>query len=418
MEPGSCSTVLRVLQSLIERGQSEEIPLVLLRPREVDAATMFDGDFDFLIDETRFAEILQAVFSTCQAAGVSFVLQQQSAFKRQIDLLDVSGRSVTLEFWPHAEFRTSGGHGHLTRAAIGYGAYRALDKDRRGSLLAAIFLLHLHHKKKDLGLGLVRQRLAYFRDQPAMAPELRVMLQALESRTADLAAAQQCALAYLHAQGIPFLRPWRLLAQRLRWTAGNLLKWPALHTSAVVGPDGSGKTSLLNDVKKGPLKDQFRFQRFKRFIRRPFFHLKRSEPRNVRDEKMLWLILPGAWAYFSLSRWFTGWGKPLMLDRYFYDYFVRNVRSHTEPFRRILTYDLCTRLAPRPERLIVASCPVPTIHARKQEMAEASIGQMYAMYLDQVVRGGVPATLFCYTGAGLEQSLNDVSAFLRNPELA
>jgi hypothetical protein len=415
MESGSC---VAVLQSLIKRGESEEIPWVLLRPRDIDAATIFEGDFDFLIDETRFADILQAVFSACQAAGVSFVLRQLSAFKRQIDLLDTGGRSVTLEFWPHAEFRTSGGHGHLTRAAIGYAAYRAQDKTRRGSLLAAIFLLHLHHKQKDLRLSLVRQRLAYFRDQPAMAPELRDVLQALESGTADHAAAQQCALAYLRAQGIAFDTPWRLLAKRLRWTAGNLLKWPAVHTSAVVGPDGSGKTALLNDVKKGPLKNQFRFQRFKRFIRRPFFHLKRSEPRNVRDEKMLWLILPGAWAYFSLSRWLTGWTRPLLLDRYFYDYFVRNVRSHTEPFRRIASYDLCTRLAPRPERLIVASCPVPIIHERKQEMAEASIGQMYAMYIDQVVRGGVPATLFCYTGASLEQSLNDVSVFLRNPELA
>jgi hypothetical protein len=391
---------------------------VLLRPRAVDAASAFEGDFDFLADETEFARLLHTIFDACQAAGVSFVLRQSAGFKRQVDLLDAGGRSITLEFWQHAEFRVQGGHGHLTRAALPYTAWRDARPEQRDSLLAAIFLLHLHHKQKDLGAALVRERLAWFRERPGMEPGLRAMLQLLEDGRASHADAHARALAWLHAEGIPILSPWRLLARRMRLAAANAMRWPALHTTAIVGPDGSGKTALLNDLKKGPLKHIFRFQRFKRFIRRPFFHLKRSEPRNVRDEKMLWLILPGAWAYFSLSRWFTGWGKPLMLDRYFYDYFVRNVRSQTVPMRRIATYDLCTRLAPRPERLIVASSPAEIIHDRKQEMTAASIGKMYAMYVDQVVRGRVPFTLFCYTGASLQQSLDDVSAFLRNPELA
>jgi hypothetical protein len=161
-----------------------------------------------------------------------------------------------------------------------------------------------------------------------------------------------------------------------------------------------------------------RFQRFKRFFRRPLFYWAQHEPRNVRDEKLLWLILPVAWTYFSLSRLFTGWRQPLVLDRYFYDYFVRNVRSETEPFCRTAAYGLCSALAPRPQRLIVASCPAAVIHGRKQEMTQSSIEAMYDMYLDQVKRGWLPLTLFCYTGASPEVSALHVNVFLGEPEAA
>lgn len=415
MDPRNCTPVL---QSIIELGVSGDIPLVLLRPRDISPVTVFDGDFDFLIDDTRFADILSAVFMACQAAGISFVLRQLSAFKRQIELLDGTGRRVILELWSHAEFRVSGGHGHFTRAAVGYAAYQALDGKERDSLLAAIFVLHLHHKKKDLRLDMVRARLAYFLRLPGLPAELRAVLQDLESGASDLHAAHAAVMAYLRNHGIRYDPPWRLLARRLRWTLGNVVKWPAVHTTAVVGPDGSGKSSLIADIKQGPLRDRFRIQRFKRFVRRPLFHLKRSEPRNVRDEKMLWLVLPVAWTYFSLSRWFTGWGKPLLLDRYFYDYFVRDVRSQTQPLRRIAAYGLCTALAPRPQRLIVASCPAAIIHARKQEMTRASMDQMYGVYLEQVNRGRVPETLWCHTGGDAATSLLEVRGFLGDPELA
>lgn len=415
MEDNSC---MHVLQSLIALGETGGIPCVLLRPREISPATVFEGDFDFLIDEAKFPDVLNAIFAACQGAGVSFVLHQLSAFKRQIDLLDRGGRRVALEFWPHAEFRTSDGHGHFSRAAIDFSVYRATPENERGSLLAAVFILHLHHKKKDLGLPLVRARLVHFLQVPSLAPELRKALQALGSGASDIQDAHRRAMAYLRTQRIRYTSPAWVLAKRLRWAVGNALTWPALHTTAVVGPDGSGKTALVGAIKQSPLGRRFRIQRFKRFVRRPLFHLKRSEPRNVRDEKMLWLVLPLAWTYFSLSRWFTGWTKPLLLDRYFYDYFVVNVRSHTEPFRRIAAYCLCTLLAPRPERLIIASCPASVIHARKQEMTETSIGQMYQVYLDQVSRGRVPVTLWCYTGGDIDTSLSQLLGFLGDPKLA
>jgi hypothetical protein len=415
MESSSCT---QVLETLIELGQTGRIPWVMLRPRTVDARDAFEGDFDFMVDGRRFDEVLRIVFSECQAAGVSFVLRQLSAFKRQIELLDEHARCVTIELWTHAEFRTRDRRGHLTRAAVNYEAYEKLDAEARCALLAALFLLHLHHKDKDLDAPLVRQRIQHFARLAGGEPALGQALDELQSGSRDTGRARQAALDFLRRRGIAIESPWRILAKRMRWAVATAVHWPSWRTTAVVGPDGSGKSALIDDIRHGPLGKAFRFQRFKRFFRRPLFYLAQREPRNVRDEKMLWLILPVAWVYFSLSRLFTGWRRPLVLDRYFYDYFVRNVRSDTLPFRRIAAYGLCSALTPRPQRLIVASCPADVIHQRKLEMTQPAIVAMYDMYLDQVHRGRLPLTLFCYTGASPALSRRHVAAFLGRPDTA
>ncbi|OZI63096.1 hypothetical protein [Bordetella genomosp. 11] len=409
------SACARALREFIELGQAGRIPCVMLRPRDTAGDGIFQGDFDFLIDEARFDEILRAVFSLCQAAGVSFVLRQSAPFKRQVELLDDSGRRVTIEMWPHAELRTRGERGRLSRAGVAYTAYERLDARGREELLAALFLLHLHHKGKDLRDALVRDRLAYFADRVGAVPGLRDAMNGLLAGTMEMDAAHQAATAFLRARGIPITSPTAIALKRLAWRARRVLHWPAGDTTAVIGPDGSGKTALMDGIESSPLGKRFRFRRFKRLFRKPLFYWG-SEPRNVRDEKRLWLILPVAWAAFSLMQLFTGWRRPLILDRYFYDYFVRNVRLNSQgDFRRIAAYDLCTALAPRPRRLIVASCTPAIIHQRKQEMSQEAIAALYEMYLDQVRRSRVPSTLFCYTGARPELSGRQVLHFLGNP---
>jgi hypothetical protein len=412
------SACARALRTLIDLGEAGHIPWVMLRPRDLDDDGIFEGDFDFLIDGARFEEILRTVFAVCQAAGISFVLRQAAPFKRQIELLDEQARRVTVELWTHAEFRTRDRGGRLTRAGVGYAAYARMDAAGREALLAALFLLHLHHKGKDLGAQLVRERLAWFAQRMAGQPLLRDALEGLRAGTLDLEGARRAAAAFLRERDIPMASPARVALRRLAWELRRALHWPSWRTTAVVGPDGSGKGTLIDDIKQGPLGKMFRFQRFKRFFRRPLFYWVQREPRNVRDEKLLWLILPVAWTYFSLSRLFTGWRQPLVLDRYFYDYFVRNVRSPTQPLRRIAAYGACSALAPRPDRLIVASCPAATIHERKQEMTQPAIDAMYDMYVDQVTRGWLPLTLFCYTGGSPALSRLHVSEFLGSPDLA
>ena len=397
MEPENCA---QVLETLITLGQQDRLPCVLLRPRPAQE-DLFQGDFDFLIDGARFDEILAAVFDACRHAGVSFLVRQRSPFKRQIELLGGAGR-ITLELWSQAEFRTGQGHGLLTRAALDYLALRRAGPQAQAGLLAAIFVLHLHHKRKDLESELTRWRLEHFAGQPGLPDGLRRALQGLRSGDTTLDDAHAQALACLRDWRVPVVRPWRVAARRMAAASRAALRWRARRTTAVVGPDGSGKTALIDAVSRAPGAPRLRVQRFKRFFRRPLFHVFRNEPRNVRDEKMLWLVLPVAWLYFQLSHWLAGWGRDFVLDRYFYDYLVTDVRSDTRPLRRIAGYAAWSALVPRPDRLVVATCPSDIIFQRKREMSAAAIDALYRVYLDQIVRSGVPETLCCHTGGPLE----------------
>jgi hypothetical protein len=409
MSAGSCAGVL---EHLLDLGDQGRLPWVLLRPRAFDDETVFEGDFDLLIDEPRFGEILDAVFQACQQAGISFIVRQTSAFKRQIELLDGDSRAVTLELWRHAEFRIRPGHGLLSRAALDYRAFQSVPAEQRPSLRAALFLLHLHHKQKRLDDALTRWRLRHFQDSPPPAPVLRDVLAQLESGQIDLEQARGRVLEWLRSLPVPVKSPARVACERAAWKVRRALRLPAPRTTPLVGPDGSGKSALMDAIGASVLGRRLRFQRFKRFFRRLLFHLIQSEPRNVRDEKVLWLILPVAWACFVTSRWLTGWARPILVDRYFYDYFVREVRNPTQPLRRIAAYDFCSVLAPLPRHLIVASCPPAVIRQRKTEMTVTSMERLYQVYLDQVARFGVPETLFCHTGIDLATSCRQVVAFL------
>jgi hypothetical protein len=411
-QPDRCGGVL---DTLLRLGEAGTLPWVLLRPRDTNGPGIYEGDFDLLADPVRFDTVLATIFAVCRAAGVSFVLRQQAAFKRQVELLEADGRRVTLELWPHAEFRvlsTRGPRTRWSRGAISYETWRSMDEQGRTNLLGALFILHLHHKRKDLNAPLVRERLRAFQELKGLASELQQTIAGLALGSIDADTAQNAALAWLHARRVPIESPWRLLRQRAAVALRGALHWPSLRTTAVLGPDGSGKSALIEFAKSAPTGARYRFQRFKRFFRRPLWYVVTSEPRNVRDEKVLWLILPVAWLYFCCSRVFTGWRRPLLLDRYFYDYFVRNVRSETEPLRRIAAYGACSALAPRPCALVVAMCPTTVILARKQEMTADAIEGMYELYLDQVRRARVPRTLFCHTGVEQETSARQVVQFL------
>ncbi|MFA7436798.1 hypothetical protein [Castellaniella sp.] len=196
-------------------------------------------------------------------------------------------------------------------------------------------------------------------------------------------------------------------ARRLR-----VCNWTAPRTVAVVGPDGSGKTTLIDAALASPVGAGYRFKRFKRYFRRVLFHVRRGTTRNDLEERLLWVILPLAWLTFSVSRGLFGRGSPVVLDRYFYDYFVRHVRDPHRPLERVTAYGFWSAMVPRPERLVVAACPAEVVHARKGEMTIGHIHALYQVYCDQILRARVPRTLFCHTGLDPQVSARQMTAFL------
>lgn len=185
-------------------------------------------------------------------------------------------------------------------------------------------------------------------------------------------------------------------------------------TIAIIGPDGSGKTTLIDGIKASGIGGAFKFKRFKRYFRRVLFYMRRNTERNQLDQQLIWLILPLSWVTFVITNLLPGYSKPTLLDRYFYDYMVRNVRSKDHKLSKVRFYDWWTRHIPRPKKLIVAYCQPEIIHQRKQEMTADAIYRLYQVYLDQIVNGQLDSVLFCHTGLEPQVSCQQAIDFLND----
>lgn len=407
----SMSKAHRIATKMIALADGVRLPMVLLRPRRLSPNNLCEDDLDFLYDPDGLYDILNTLFGLCRQEGLSLRLIQSHGFKTRMEVLVPPGRVLQLEMWPHAEFRNADSHGHMSRCAIPFSAYRGLPEEQKNSALGAIFLLHLHHKEKALQSSSVQERLEYFVRLRGMDPDLQSCMNAMLAGNATLEHGRTCAYRWVMIAGLDVFGPCTLQLLKLRRFFSGI-RVPGCNTIAIVGPDGSGKTTLMDASRSILAPFKCKFVRFKRYFRRALIHIVRREPRNVRDEKMLWLILPVAWVHFMLARLSTGWIRPALMDRYFYDYLARDVRSTSRPLQRIAAYDLLSYLVPRPDKMVVASCATPVIMARKEEMQPASIDALYDIYLDQACRSRVPEVLFCSTQQTIQQASAQMCEFI------
>lgn len=416
VEDAPAVKVYQIALQLTEMADGNRLPMVWLRPRLLDIGTLCDDDLDFLYNPDRLFVILKVLFDLCRDHGLSLrLIQQSTSFKTKMEILVSPGRVLQLEMWPHAEFRNHRGHGWLTRCAVPFAEFQQLTEIQKPSALGAMFLLHLHHKDKDLLSASVQERLRYFSRLENMSHELQSCMKSMLAGHATIKTGYACARDWLDACGIGVHDPVTYQLQKIvRYFSG--IRIPAIRTIAVVGPDGSGKTTLIETCRKNLPPASFHFVRFKRYFRRVLVHVFKAEPRNVRDEKMLWLVLPVAWLHFMLVRMALGWFKPAVMDRYFYDYLAKDVRSDIKPLSKITGYSFWSFLLPRPTQLVVASCPSAVILSRKAEMQPDSIQDLYDLYLDQVCRSRVPDVLFCNTQQILEHAAHQMSAFVLHQE--
>lgn len=183
-------------------------------------------------------------------------------------------------------------------------------------------------------------------------------------------------------------------------------------TVAVIGPDGSGKTTLIDAIRSSHVSKNFRFKRFKRYFRRVLPYIVRSQDRNDRDQKLLCLILPVSILTFTFGYLLSFRSKSTLLDRYFYDYLIKDVRETNRPLRKIALYKYLSKILPKPYKLVIAMCPAEVIVERKQEMSVKTINDLYDIYLEQVFYSGLDDVLFCNTNLNPEISCQQAVEFL------
>jgi hypothetical protein len=431
--------VFRAFAATIDQLQAMHAA-VSLRPREINMRAAFDGDYDFLFDPDRLAEIIAAAVAQCRRFGVSVVIEQHAPYKRRICFIcDDPERRIQIELWPHAELSLSNGsRGAL--AAIPWKSARPffVTSDRylalRPPVAAAIYITHLHHKQKPLSSPEVQRRLAYYEDALSRSgdgpdEDLLGTIQALRAGTADLKSANMRACSALRRMGVP-VRILRL-APRLQRARRHLARavagkdGEAFTPVPILGPDGSGKTALI-----GALADRGRFRtlKFKNVFRTSLVYRgslsvkarkdnARRMARNRIDENMAQAILT-----IALLRWwplviphmvcrYFRKGPATLVDRYFWDYLakVRGAAARPSP---IAGQRLFSKVLPAPHKVVVLCCGLDTLYSRKQELSAAAIDCLYDLYCHQIARKRVKHVLMLSTDGSFDRSYGQLAWFL------
>lgn len=402
------------MQELIQKCSSNELPMIWLRPRPYDEVSILSDDFDFLVSRLEIKSILNFMFQVCSEKNVSFAVDNNYKAKITLSIFNNDYNDcVTLDLWYFSEFRTSYEYSHFNRAAISYTEVALLPKDQRATLIAALYLLHLHHKQKYIVGDTVFYRIDLFSNIACLPNSLKMSFINLKNNKTYTLEIYNAAINYIYKKKIKLISPMRLKLIYMRNRVRNSLYWRIPGVIPFIGPDGSGKSTIIEGIKNSRFKKSYSYKAFKRIFRKPLFHLFTSEPRNVRDEKMLWLILPVAWLYLSVCRWLFGWIKPMIIDRYFYDYYIYNVRGNDKPLCRIRAYKLCSYLTPMPYKLVVCMCRADIVITRKNEMTIKSINSLYSVYIDQIVISMPKKVFFCNTNQDVDITIKQTLSFLK-----
>jgi hypothetical protein len=435
------SNVFDAFAATIHRLQAMHA-VVLLRPRDIRIHTAFDGDYDLLFDPDRLSDIVGAAIMRSRNHGVSLVVEKYAQYKRRLCFIcDNAERRIQMELWPHAELTISKGP-FRSLGAIAWesarpffvrtGKYLTLEP----TVAAAIYITHLHHKQKSLSSPEVQRRLAYYEDAltPSRNPldgEPLDIIREIRSRTADLRTANMRACAALARMGVQvrILRMAPLLERARRRLDSIIVSRDGMPFSPIpiVGPDGSGKTTLVNTLAErhafGALrfKNVFRFSlpyRSLLYTKARFAHTS-HKARNLIDENMSEAILTIAilrwWPVVTMrtiGRYLRARDRtPIVADRYFWDYLVR-VRHADAPPSRVSGYRLLSRLVPAPRRAVILCCNLATLQSRKNELSPQAVDFLYDFYCEQIARTRVKRVLALSTDGPVERSYRQVAWFL------
>lgn len=387
---------------------------VELRSRSRDEESAFSGDYDYLMDSSRFNEIALTFFRVCVAHGVSFQIRHRAAFKHRIYIFHADGRSILFEFWPHAELTTDSldnGWSYLTYQRF----LKACEAGFKEETLALLYVCHLFFKRKDLVSPQVQWRLEDFThrmggrvnqggEHASFSSEIRQLFKRIIDKELILSEANQEALNLLVSRDIQVENCRAAKWSKLRTIAARPFRGWGGKIVPCVGPDGSGKTyfiaAVMDRVNERSLNATS--TRFKRLFRKnkiyslisKRYRSGRDMPKNVADEQLAsflyWVSLPAyMWQILkSLNK------KAVFMDRFFLEFMVRGYRDGEQGIKQIAGYSILSRLIPEPRRMIVLTADQGLITSRKTDLSPEAIEDFYSRYLSYALDQKVASVLF------------------------
>jgi thymidylate kinase len=184
---------------------------------------------------------------------------------------------------------------------------------------------------------------------------------------------------------------------------------------AIVGPDGSGKTSIrdnLLDRVPGWTGTKSRvFFMMTRTYKILFFLLGRFfKDHNPFDELFSLPFFFIAMREFE-KKWTWMQNKYHISDRYFYDQLLKGIYTNGRP-RRANWWEWAAKQIPTPDLIVVCEVPFEVAYARKGELRPEVWNVMYDTYFKASELDGTKRIAVCYTDGDLEGTVEFIASCL------
>jgi len=408
------------LINFLETLKQEAISIVPLRYKELHEDLAFSGDYDFIISKNSIDSVLKTLFKLASASNINFVINRAKFGKVKIFIYDPQdARSIDLELWTHLEVKDDSTLAYIFYEDIE--PYISMQKDKSYALSldieALYYLSHLKSKNKDLSMDEIQLRLKYYKNAlETEYPQLHQWYETVINDTSTLKKYATQANNILVNKKILYTKEDREKSKQERSTRLKISRqriysqWMrALKITPVVGPDGVGKTSIIEAIKKQS-RSKIKYYRFKNLFRHNFIYqisryflqkkLPKDTQKNQYDDIYGALIIRIASLYFPFLALRSLLSKKFFFsDRFFHDFIIKDTRFLEK--KAVLREDWKALLQRTPNSFWFLHLDAPTdiILERKQELNKEAIDSyrhdIFTMYLQK------PPLIYSYINTSL-----------------
>lgn len=403
--------MINVITEFFAAARQADIPFVFIRPKKLQEPDIFQGDFDLLVKPESLMDFLAKVHETCSQKVINFRIDRVKLEKTTVTWFTPDGEnSVEFDLWTELDIKDSalkkGTHISWQRLEETQGIIKVDNEYRLANNIAALFYLsHMHSKNKKIAADEVQFRLDYFRQLPDLDSDVRELLVDVTQdnmRQANQLLKQRGLLCYSLEH--------RIAKMQSRWQKARAKSSKSM---AVIGPDGVGKTTIIEHLAKQYHGKYYRFK--KMFRKSPLYTillklkkkslekqlhvtLDKNQFDDLQYTKLFWISLFSGYLHTFICRL----GRRTIYDRFYPDLLLTGSRSLETPIEVCAEAKKWMGYTPVPACVIQLDAPEATILARKEELSAHHISAFRRHYFELTMATQVPTYVYVNTHYSLE----------------
>lgn len=425
---GSNISAVEVFKILLNNIQEAQVPLILLRPREISESISYTGDYDFFMSPKFNDTLLKIVLDTAVSTSSSFIVTRAKHGKMDVTLLNSEdGESIALEIWNILSVKDP--LKKTLRYIYPHKLSQYINSDDKGKLSLSLeiealyYLSHLHTGRKKITTPLVKERILYYREVLQNSnSQYSVFFDDLIQEKLKFKEVAHKANMILVEKGLLDLKTdfSANIKEILIKASSTLMRikqtlFSKIRLIPVIGPDGVGKTTIIEEVQKSVQKDigVFKFKKTFRVspIYKIFFPLlrymfkkelntKKQIGKSEVDDRYGNFVIFNAILLFPLRLIKNLFSRQFVfVDRYFHEHLMINARNKSKKSALRSDWKFWLALIPRTYMIVQLDAPTKVILQRKNELDEDSI-DAYRSYLFQTFLEK-PFIVYCYINTNI-----------------